>query len=252
MTNPRISETYRKDTHHAPGHGYGRKAITGAWVVERMLLPSSLIVHSTNNPAKNTKIWNECTFIRDSPDISCHDVIGKDGTIYVILPASMVAWHAGEALPNFLNARSIGIELHISVGETPTQAQLDSLVWRIRQYIKAYKLVAADIDTHRAVALPHGRKSDPEGWPDAEFYVWRDALFMPNEPDWAALWGTLYPYSDRIAQTGIAQRWRQEHATQPLGPAVSDENMDGLGRVFRIFQGGFIWYRNGTTGVWRD
>lgn len=251
MTDFRVSDTYRKDTHHPAGHGYGRKTIAGKWTGERILMPSSLVVHSTNNSQKNTKIWNECTFIRDSPDISCHDVIGKDGTIYSILPASMVAWHAGECLPAWTNTRSIGIELHVSVGETPTQAQKDALAWRVQQYIKAYKLVAADIETHRKVALPHGRKSDPEGWLDSEFYAWRDALFTPAEPDWPALWGPYWPYTQQIADTGIAQRWRQEHAIKPLGEAVTDEYRDSIDRVWRTFRSGAVWYWNGTSGVFR-
>lgn len=180
MTDFRVTETYRKDTHHPAGHGYGRNIGTSGnpkWVATRGVTLSSVIVHTTNNSQKNTKIWNEATFIRDSPDVSCHDLIGKDGSIYVILPPNMQAWHAGVALKNFTNPYSLGFEIHCSVGETPTQAQKDALAWRLQQYIGPYGLQAADIDTHRAVALPKGRKSDPENWPDAEFYPWRDRLF---------------------------------------------------------------------------
>lgn len=243
---PRISETYRKDTVHPPGHGYGRKLSNGKWTGDRILRPSTLIVHTTNNPNKDTKVWNEASFIRDSPDVSCHDLIGKDGTIYVILPANMVAWHAGVALAPFTNPHSIGIEIHCSIGEQPTQAQKDSLAWRIRSYIVPCTLQAADVDTHRAVALPKGRKSDPEGWADADFYAWRDAVFAG--PDWAALWGPHYPY---YAESGIAQRWRLEHAVKPLGNAVTDEYSDAIGRTWRTFQHGSVWWWQGTTGVWR-
>jgi hypothetical protein len=246
VTAPRISETYRKDTIHRPGHGYGRKTVAGQWVGERILKPSTVVVHTTNNSNKGTRVWNEATFIRDSPDVSCHDLIAKDGTIYIILPANMVAWHAGAALPGFTNPHSIGIEIHCSVGETPTQAQKDSLTWRIRQWIVPCKLAPTDIDTHRAIAIPAGRKSDPEGFPDDEFYAWRSALF--TGPDWPALWG---PHFEYFADSGIAQRWRAEHLVTPLGNAVTDEYSDAIGRVWRTFQHGSVWWWQGTTGVWR-
>lgn len=233
----RVSDTYRKDTTHSPGHGYGRQTSTGVWVGERILRPSTLIVHTTSNGQKNTKVWNEATYIRDSKDISCHDLIGKDGTIYVILPPNLVAWHAGVALAPFTNPHSIGIEVHCSIGETPSQAQKDALAWRVRQYISTYDLAEKDIDTHRAVALPKGRKRDPEGWPDAEFYAWRDLLF--SEPDWTKAWGTAYPY---FATSAIAATWRDTYRTgQGLGAAVSDEFTTSAG-VVRAFVRGYIVY----------
>jgi hypothetical protein len=249
MTDWRVTETYRKDTHHEPGHGYGRNIGTRdkpKWTAWRAKAPSTLVVHTTNNPNKGTKVWNEATFIRDSPDVSCADLIGKDGTIYVILPAGMQAWHAGVAVPAFLNEHSIGIELHCSVGETPTQTQKDALAWRVQQYIKTYSLDAAAIQTHRKIALPAGRKSDPEGWSDAEFYAWRSMLF--NGPNWELLWGPHYPY---FPESGIAQRWRAEHLVTPLGQACTDEYSDAIGRTWRTFQHGAVWWWQGTTGVWR-
>lgn len=245
MTDWRISDTYRKDTVHPPGHGYGRQTSTGAWVGERMLRPSTLIVHTTNNSQKNTKVWNEATFIRDSKDISCHDLIAKDGTIYVILPPNLQAWHAGVALAPYTNPHSIGIEVHCSLGETPTQAQKDALAWRVRGIIEAYDLAEKDIDTHRKVALPKGRKSDPEGWSDAEFYAWRGQLF--SEPDWVKAWGSQYPY---FASSGIATAWRETYRQGAgLGAAVSDEFMTSAG-VVRAFVRGYIsWTAAGGTKV---
>lgn len=221
---PRVTDTYRKDTLHPAGFGYGRQLVGGAWVGERMLLMSSVVVHTTNNSQKNTKIWNECTFIRDSKDVSCHAVIGKDGTVNTILPDSMVAWHAGVALPAFTNGRSKGYELHCSVGEVPTQTQKDSLAWCIRQDIATYKLGAEDIDTHRAVALPKGRKSDPEGWPDADFYKWRDGLFLPTEPELP--FGTvpvdprLKDYWERSGGLWQPDKFALGYAVRQLDPAT--------------------------------
>lgn len=246
MSDWRIVETYRKDTVHPAGHGYGRKTVAGQWVGERILKPSTVIVHTTSNINKGTKIWNECTFIRDSPDVSCHDVIGKDGTIYVILPVNMVAWHAGVTTPGFTNPHSIGFEIHCSVGEVPTQAQKDALAWRIQSYIKPYGIGDADIDTHRAVALPKGRKQDPAGWSDAEFYAWRSMLF--SEPDWQARWGQHYPYFE---QSGIAAAWRDTYRQgNGLGQAVSDEFPISGGGVGRAFERGYVvWHPTAGTRV---
>lgn len=223
---PTVKDTYRKDTHHSPGQGYGRNigsAVRPIWVADRGVPLSSVVVHTTSNPQKGTKIWNECTFIRDSPDVSCHDVIGKDGTIYAILPPEAFAWHAGAAVKAFTNAYSYGIELHVSVGETPTQAQIESLTWRVKQLIDTYKMAAMAIQTHRAIALPGPdiRKHDPEGWNDTDFYAWRDRLFLPTEPNWQDEWGYAVPYHKDFA---IPAAWRDAYRKHmPLGSAITDE-----------------------------
>lgn len=246
---PRISETFRKDTIHEPGHGYGRNIGTAAnpkWVADRGINMSSEVIHTTNNPRPDTKPWSEATFLRDSPNVSCHDFIAKNGDVYVILPETMEAWHAGAALAAFTNRYSFGTELHCSVGETPTQAQLDSLAYRIRDRRARYGVVKARIDTHRAVALPKGRKSDPEGWSDADFYKWRDGLFVATEPDWVQEWGTEQPY---FMGSGIAQAWRDAwRLGTKLGQARTDEFSAADGRVIRAFEHGYIEYAP-TTGT---
>lgn len=242
-----VLQTYRKDKTHKPGHGYGRNIGTAdkpLWVADRGLTQSSEVVHTTNN-GKPTTIEHEGKFLRDSPDVSCHDLIAKDGTVYVILPETMVAWHAGAAFPAFVNRLSFGTELHVSDGEQPTQAQKDALAWRMENRIVRLQITKARIETHRAIALPKGRKSDPEGWDDAQFYQWRDHLFAPPEPDWAKEWGTAWPY---FVGSGIAQAWRDAwRLGTKLGPAVSDEFSISSG-VVRCFYHGYITY-SPTTGI---
>lgn len=237
---PYVSETFRKDTIHPPGYGYGRNVgtvIKPEWVADRGIRLSSEVVHTTNNPNKGTKPWTEATFLRDSPDVSCHDFIAKNGDVYVILPETAEAWHAGSALAPFTNRYSFGTELHCSVGETPTQAQMDSLAARIRDRFTRYGVVKTRIDTHRAVALPKGRKSDPEGWPDAAFYAWRDELFNPPEPNWRDEWGYAFPYRK---EWGIPAAWRDSYRKgKPLGKAISDE-LSLEGQTAQIFERGYI------------
>lgn len=246
---PAIIDTFRKDKLHEPGHGYGRNIGTiknPEWVGTRGIPMSSEIVHTTNNPNKNTKPWNEATFLRDSPDVSCGDFIDKNGNVYIILPDDLLAWHSGAALAPFTNRHSFGTELHVSVGETPTQAQLDSLAYRIQQRRAKYGTTKERIDTHRAVALPKGRKSDPEGWPDAAFYAWRDSLFVPTEPDYAKLWGELAPFNPTW---GIPQAYIASHkAGRPWGRVLTTEQPFDGGIVQRFEAAIATWdARTGTT-----
>lgn len=152
----------------------------------RMAAVSSIVMHSTNNKAKKTPFINEASFIYASKDISAHYLVGKDGKIVEFLdPAKYLAWHAGAAIPAYQNAYSIGIELHVSVGESPTPIQLDAAAWLCREMMRRFHIPYSMIDTHRYIAIPgptstndrtKWRKSDPEGWSDAAFYAWRAML----------------------------------------------------------------------------
>lgn len=245
-TLPPVVADYRKDTAHPPGHGYGWK-YGSTWKRGRPTVLDSVVIHTMNNPNKGTKFANECKFLRDSPDVSAHEAVGKDGTVAIILPASEVAWHAGTAREEFHNFRSYGIELHVSVGETPTQAQIDSLTWSVRGLVEKHGIRKEHIETHRAVALPKGRKTDPEGWGDVEFYLWRDSLF---EPDWKKEWGPQ-PYHH---EWGIPTRWREEYrAGRHLGKALTDGNEMLLidGRKLIVFEHGAILWSPSKSEVWR-
>ena len=191
--------SFRKDTTHPARWGYQTRG---------NVVPSSVIIHTTSNK-RATSFQSEAVFLRDSKDVSAHYLIGKDGRIVQFLdPKQWQAWHAGTTLPAYLNARSVGIEHHVSVGETWTAAQHDACTWLVRQLMTAYGITL--VDTHRAVALPQGRKVDPEGWSDTAFYAWRATLAAPAPPSpqryrviglpvyqaanhQGALWGHLAP-----------------------------------------------------------
>lgn len=138
--------------------------------------PSSLLIHTTNGRA-GSALAAEARFLCQSDAVGAHYLIGKQGQILELLDPLLRAWHAGAALPAYLNSRSIGIEVHHAVGEAWTAAQHDALTWLCRDVLMPrYGIVASLIDTHRAVALPRGRKIDPSDWSDADFYAWRAAL----------------------------------------------------------------------------
>lgn len=171
---PAIDATsYPKAQRHPQRHGYQLRGTT----------PTAIVLHTTNNARRRTTFEAEATFLLNSPDVSAHYLIGKDGRIVELLaPGPYQAWHAGTAVDAFRNARSIGIELHVSVGETPTPAQIDAAGALVRQLAAQFGIPAALVETHRTIARPPGRKSDPEGWPDAAFYAWRAGLFDPPPP----------------------------------------------------------------------
>ena len=162
--------SYNKAAHYGLNHGYE----------VRPAAPSSIVLHSTNN-RRRTAFASECKFLFETPDVSAHYLVSKTGIVVEFLdPLRFMAWHAGPALTPYLNSRSIGVELHISQGETPTATQIEA-AGALCQILRArFTIPVSRIDTHRAVALPRGRKSDPEGWTDEAFYAWRATLGRPR------------------------------------------------------------------------
>lgn len=162
--------SYPKATRYPQRHGYQLRGT----------MPTSIVIHTTSNRNKNTAFAGEARFLFESADVSAHFLVSKTGQIIRFLePRTYQAWHAGVALEAFSNARSIGIELHVSVGEQPTEAQKDATAWLCRELMREFGIAPEKIETHRKIARPVGRKSDPEGWIDQDFYAWRAALQTP-------------------------------------------------------------------------
>ena len=98
-----------------------------------------------------------------------------------VMAAAEVA--AGDALPAFTNPHSIGIELHAAITEPITGAQKQALAELLRDLAARWRIAAPLIDSHRAVALPKGRKSDPATWPQAELRAWVDGVLTCRPAD---------------------------------------------------------------------
>lgn len=232
---PTIDTSYDKTKKLSPGQGYSARP--------RNIAPTMIVIHSTNGQRGST-FAHEAEYLRDSLKVSSHFLVGKAGQIAQILDPGLAAWHAGEALTDWTNPHSIGIECHHAVGDDWPQAQLDSLTWLVRDLMRRYRIAPAGIETHRKVAIPGPdiRKHDPSDWPDAAFYAWRDGLAI----DIWALWGTAYPLPVEQRPWGIPQlwaenaRWLKEARSNPLY-AVMDPQ-DGHNRfVVQAFQGGAIY-----------
>lgn len=164
---------YDKAAKHPPRWGY--QARGGG-------TPSSIVIHTTSNK-RATSFETEARFLFDSADVSAHFLVGKDGRVVQFLdPAKWQAWHAGAALPNWVNAKSIGIEHHVSIGEQWTNEQHFATTLLVRSLMHTYGIIPTSVETHRAVALPKGRKQDPAGWTDSDFYRWRATLELSPPP----------------------------------------------------------------------
>ncbi len=149
----------------------------------------SIIDHTTNGNV-GTTLSSEANYICNSRSISSHYLIGKKGEIIQFLdPNLYIAYHAGCVKSRaFSNPFSIGIEMHNTPKEGPcTITQLQALDWLVRRLIAEFSIIEQNIETHRAVAIfcaGHplagrlGRKIDPSGFPDNQFYTWRASLYL--------------------------------------------------------------------------
>jgi AmpD protein len=152
-------------------HGYNRRPAGTAL--------GGIIVHSTNGHA-GSSFLAEAEYLRDSPNVSAHYLIGHAGEITRILDPLWRAWHAGQS--SWLgcgdcNNWTVGIEWHHAVGEPWPAAQLDAGAWLCRELMRDHPTITKlGIAAHRWVATPPGRKTDPAGLSDQFLHHWIAAL----------------------------------------------------------------------------
>jgi hypothetical protein len=161
-------------THTSPNHSRRATAIACA------------VVHSCEGrPAGNEEQSSIPWLTNPASKVSSHYYITRAGTIYQLVPLDRAAWHAGvsaldgvESVDNSLNDASVGIELeHRAGGPSYPMAQLDALAWLLRYLMERYPAMTTErIVSHRAVALPRGRKNDPSDWSEDAFRAWVNAL----------------------------------------------------------------------------
>jgi N-acetyl-anhydromuramyl-L-alanine amidase AmpD len=206
----------------------------------RGTVPTAIVIHSTSNPnAKNTAFENELKFLLTTTKAASHYLIGKDGRIVQMLePRAWQAWHAGEALVGFTNPRSIGIELHHSVGDPPyPAAQLDALAWLVRRLMAQFSIPAERVETHGQIARPgpYGRKTDPSDMTYSAFLAWRAGLSDPFDR-----WGVIGRPSKEQEGWATPKAWL---VNKRLGACVSPETYSTTGRYsVTEFEYGIITY----------
>lgn len=201
-----------------------------------------IVLHATAGPLQSSLNW----LCSPASRVSAHYVIDKSGVIYQLVDDTRVAWHAGVSAWNGetdINGVSLGIELvNDNTGRDPyPQAQYDAAAWLCRTLIARYGITRDWVTRHLDVAQPHGRKSDPAGFPWPQFI----GDLFPSDPFDA--WGDVArPQGDRRGWA-IPRMWLQ-HKTQ-LGKCIApewyplDEQGKDIGLSFAFFERGYVYYR---------
>lgn len=163
-------------THRSPNYD-ARPAHTSIW---------SIIWHTCEGKPPGDEQQSSIPWLcNPTSGVSCHYYITREGKIYQLVDDAKRAWHAGKSVLNgvwYCNDYSIGVETeHVDNGPPMPRTQLDAITWLARTLIARYAIPKSGVSTHRAVAYPFGRKSDPTDVSDAQFYDWVDDLYAVDE-----------------------------------------------------------------------
>lgn len=172
---------YDKTRFNEPGLGY---ALRGD-----LPLPTKILLHTTNNPAVYTSFHGAASFIATSRKIAADYLVGQHrGQLVRFLdPAKHISWGAGTTISTWDNPHVINIELHIDTPKGSTvkdwmrqrtpemMEQLNGLILELCQ-VHPIGDLRTHVRTHRAVAVPVGRKVDPSGWSNVDIATWRALL----------------------------------------------------------------------------
>lgn len=139
-----------------------------------------ILIHHTSSG--NATINNLLSFFRMTDQVSIHYLIARDGMIHHLVPEDKCAWHAGVSaygeMKN-INNHSIGIEL-LSDGKTFTTEQRVAAWFLCKDIMKRNQIPPHLVLRHSDVALPAGRKVDPN-----------KAFWLPWGKDWSSFQSSL-------------------------------------------------------------
>jgi N-acetylmuramoyl-L-alanine amidase len=182
---------------------------------------SMIVLHATAGSARSALAW----LTNPAAHVSAHYLIEKSGHTYQLVSDDYTAWHAGRASwhgKTAINELSLGIELeNANDGHDPyPPEQIDALIQLTQEKVAQYQIAADMVTRHLDIAVPHGRKTDPAGFPWSAFI---ERLF-PQAP----------PVNDRpprpeppaeaqsaLAQKMLAEAYRQAGAASHQGWAIA-------------------------------
>lgn len=102
--------------------------------------------------------------------VSCHVLIDKDGTRYVLASPETVTWHAGKSWFNGkenANNTTVGIEFQGNTLEEPlTDDQIRSAIEYLRPVMKKYDIPSDRIVTHEQIRQEWKRRHPKSNVPD--------------------------------------------------------------------------------------
>ena len=166
-----------------------------------------------------------------NPDrqVSAHYLVAEDGTVHLLVPEEMRAWHAGAGRWGDVvdvNSRSIGIEL-ANPGTCPfAAAQMDALCDLLAGIVDRWGISPARIIGHSDMAP--GRKIDPGARFDwrrlalSGLSVWPSSVAdAPSSDQFIPLMRT-FGYTADVACDVLLSAFRlrfRPRAAGPLGPA---------------------------------
>lgn len=213
-----------------------------------------IILHSTNGLLHSSFI-SECNYLLTSPKVSSHFLIGKQGQVIQFFEniELISAWHAGSVINSlWSNENTIGIETHYTPGESEDLPLLrNALDTLITDLVKQYKI--ADIEMHRTVASPIGRKRDPSWMNNSDFYSWREYIRerIRNENK-TYKFKTKYNVNVRTSPTSAIDNIAR-HITIPSTTLTENEISSGVMRANSIFWAKKIKgqkYNNNDIWLW--
>jgi hypothetical protein len=125
---------------------------------------NSIVLHHTATPKSYAGDYPSLRVVRDGrsdlPGPLSQLGLGRNGTVYVI--AAGVAWHAGATFyPRQDNWHAIGIEAeHDGISPWPL-IQHAAYVRLVAALVEHYGIALSNVQGHKEVAKPLGRKIDP-------------------------------------------------------------------------------------------
>lgn len=139
--------------------------------------PRVIILHATGpGSLKGILEW----LVTPASKVSYHGLIAADGTYYNLVSPERAAWHAGVGEWNGMksvNGISLGLAFvnpnDTQIPLTPQQISIAKAV--IQYWAQQYPTIEA-VTTHAAVALPKGRKTDPEHVPNFDLATFEAAF----------------------------------------------------------------------------
>lgn len=141
--------------------------------------PIGVVLHSGGGTKQSDLGW----LTNPKSGVSAHFYVDRAGQIFQLMPEEYRAWHAGRASFGGVTDwnRAIGVELEHTAGVHTDYPVKQKSVLRALclDIIERHKIPEAFIQSHRAIAIPRGRKDDPSGWDEASLRRWVAALYLP-------------------------------------------------------------------------
>jgi N-acetyl-anhydromuramyl-L-alanine amidase AmpD len=188
---------------------------------------SMIVLHATVGSARSALAW----LTNPAARVSAHYLIDRSGHTYQLVPDEYTAWHAGRASwhgQTKINELSLGIELeNANDGRDPyPPEQIDALLELTQEKVAQYQIAPDMVTRHLDVAVPHGRKSDPAGFPWPEFI---GRLFPDTTPPSARPERPAPGSQPALAQKLLAEAYRQvgavDHQDWAIARAARSETL---------------------------